>query len=205
MARIDPDVKRQEVANAAASVIARRGMEALTIRSVADETGSSIAVVQYYFRNKHDLLVFTYESLALKSQERFQGAAAARPDNLFHMLSAVLPLTPERRESTKAWHAYSSTAAVDPAFTGKVRRITLYMREKLEEALRHHEHTPGFRRPADVGLTARRLLTFAYGIGMEAQFNETDWPEDMQRQALSDNIRDLTGLDYPPDEDIWLD
>jgi AcrR family transcriptional regulator len=203
MPRINTDEKRREVALAAARVIARGGMDALTIRAVADAMECSIAVVQYYFRNKHDLLVFTHETIAKNSEVRFLRALAARPHDLFHLLSALMPLTPARRQSAKVWHAYSATASFDPGFIDKVRAITILMRRSIGDCLRANAGTPGFRQDMDVDLVSRRLLTFVYGTTLEAQFNQDDWPVTLQRQALADHISDLTGLLYPPCNPIW--
>ncbi len=203
MPRIDTDAKRRDVALAAVRVIAAGGMDALTIRAVADVMESSISVVQYYFKNKHDLLVFTHEILALNSEVRFRAALAARPLDLFHLLSALMPLTEARRMSAKVWHAYAATASLDPGFLEKVRAITSLMRRSIGECLRANAGTPGIRRDMDIERVSRRLLTFVYGVALEAQFNSADWPVDLQRRALSDTIRDLTGLDYPPENPIW--
>jgi AcrR family transcriptional regulator len=205
MARIDADEKRREVAIAATRVIAEGGMDALTIRAVADAMGCSISIVQYYFRNKHDLLVFTQETVARNSEVRFLAALAARPGDLFHLLSALMPLTATRRQSAKVWHAYAATASLDPDFIAKVRAITVLMRRSIGECLRANAGDPAMRKDMDIELVARRLLTFVYGVALEGQFNAADWPVPLQRQALADNIRDLTGLVYAPDNPIWED
>jgi AcrR family transcriptional regulator len=95
---VDHDVRRREVLDATWRVIARMGLEATTIRRIAEEAGLSNAVLSHYFKNKDDILISAHRLAFARARERIQnatdgqtGIAALR----IAMLEA-LPLDAER-------------------------------------------------------------------------------------------------------------
>ncbi|MEU9419029.1 TetR family transcriptional regulator [Streptomyces sp. NPDC048272] len=59
--RRDPEARRREVIEAAERVIAARGLEGLTHRSVADEGGLPVASTTYHFATRDDLIRLAFE------------------------------------------------------------------------------------------------------------------------------------------------
>ena len=58
------DERRRRIAAVTVEVIARDGLEAATVRRIATELGGPTKIVTHYFSDKHELLVWTYRSLA---------------------------------------------------------------------------------------------------------------------------------------------
>ena len=54
---VDRDQQRREIAAQAAKWIAKRGLETLSLRSVAASHGCSKGMVQHYFLDKEELLL----------------------------------------------------------------------------------------------------------------------------------------------------
>ena len=59
---VDVEARREELAAAAARVIARSGIASASMREVAAEAGWTTGTLVHYFRNKRELLRFTLES-----------------------------------------------------------------------------------------------------------------------------------------------
>ena len=79
--------RRDEIAKVVKRIIAESGMESVTVRNVAREAGFSSTIVGHYFKDKRDLLAFTYGTLrtpgrkfgALRAPEICIGLARWKP------------------------------------------------------------------------------------------------------------------------------
>ncbi|WP_198587525.1 TetR/AcrR family transcriptional regulator, partial [Brevibacterium epidermidis] len=60
-ARIDPEERRQQVIEAAFRLVIVDGIEGVSLRKVADESGLNIGSVRHYFDGHHDLLTAAAE------------------------------------------------------------------------------------------------------------------------------------------------
>ena len=59
---VDVEQRRAELADAAARLIARSGIEAATMREVAAEAGLTTGALTHYFADKHELLLTTFQA-----------------------------------------------------------------------------------------------------------------------------------------------
>src|SRR3954454_19035233 len=64
MAHIPMEVRRQQLVEAAMTVIAREGVDGATTRRIADEAGAPLATLHYCFQAKENLLLAVFEHLA---------------------------------------------------------------------------------------------------------------------------------------------
>ena len=68
---VDVDVRRAELTDATARVIARSGIEAATMREIAAEAGWTTGALTHYFADKRELLLATFQSsLAARRSRR---------------------------------------------------------------------------------------------------------------------------------------
>ena len=63
MPHIPTDVRRQQIIDAAVSVIAAVGVDGATTRRIADEAGAPLATLHYCFQTKENLLWAVFEQL----------------------------------------------------------------------------------------------------------------------------------------------
>jgi AcrR family transcriptional regulator len=178
------EIRREEVAEAAARLVTRAGLEKVTVREVAIELGYSTAVVSHYFKNKKDLLLHTYGAAAQRSLVRFEAARAATPNNLQACLEVFLPLDEARRRDWRVWLAFWGMAIGDPDFCAEQRRQVLEARGGIKHVL---ETLNASKRPA-AARAARGLLTAIMGIAVQAIFDPEDWSVPDQRSVLSEAI-----------------
>ncbi len=177
---VNHEMRRTEVAAATATLIATRGLDAVTVREVADATGFSTAVVSHYFTDKHDLLLFTYRSSALETEARLDAAEAADAA-LEAFLAVFLPLDEPRRRDWQVWVAFWGKAIADPDFAAEQRRWVTHARGRIEARL----GSSTLAAAVDHADTARLLLSTLMGIATQAAFDPADWPPDRQRAALA--------------------
>ncbi|UGU33126.1 TetR/AcrR family transcriptional regulator [Mycolicibacterium smegmatis] len=67
---VDHDERRREVLDATWRVIGSEGLEALTLRRIAQEAGCSNGVLAHYFRNKEDILVSAHQLAFARARKR---------------------------------------------------------------------------------------------------------------------------------------
>jgi AcrR family transcriptional regulator len=101
--KVDHEARREELVRAAWRVIADRGIDEVTIREIARESGYSSGVLAHYFENKDDLLA---HALRLSHQQIFRRyeaelEAPASAEALRAVLFDNLPLEGQRNLETR--------------------------------------------------------------------------------------------------------
>ena len=71
---VDHEERRTELAAAVWRLASRDGLEAVTVRRVAEEAGWSTGAVVHYFADKEDLLLFAFSTVADRVRTRLAEA-----------------------------------------------------------------------------------------------------------------------------------
>jgi len=101
--RVDHEVRRRQITDALARITSRGGLSAATFREVASEAGVSVALVQYYFGTKADLLLATQQQLAQQVAVRLRQRIEATPDDPRERVRAIFAeFVPHDDESRRA-------------------------------------------------------------------------------------------------------
>lgn len=117
--RVDHDERRNQITAALLRIASTRGLQAVTMREVAAEARMSVRLIQYYFTDKHTLLVAGLAELAARLDRRARERAAtlgtALPPHtvLEVLLSAIIPTDQSSRLDQLAWTAYYAAALTD--------------------------------------------------------------------------------------------
>ena len=125
------------VLDAVIRVVGDRGMEPPGLRVVAAEAGVSLAQVQYYFRNKDELIAAAFEQVS----EDFEQSLAAldrsgtRRAVLGRALREWFPLDEQRAAATRVWLPSPRTAISD-GLRATAHRTDQQLRQLLTEVLR---------------------------------------------------------------------
>lgn len=108
---VDHDERRREVLDATWRVIVREGLDATTLRRIAQEAGYSNGVLAHYFKNKEDILVSAHKLAFARARERIVQATSGviGVEALRRAIFEALPLDAER----------SIEAQVDVSFLGQ--------------------------------------------------------------------------------------
>lgn len=108
------------------NVLADRGAQALSIRSVAVEAGVSPAQVQYYYRTRAELVRAGFD----RAGEQFLAdIAAARPSTLMDVVEQWLPLDARREHRARVWLAYAAMSSVDEHLVVESARLDGELRQ----------------------------------------------------------------------------
>jgi AcrR family transcriptional regulator len=115
--RVDPEERRQAIAEAVYRVIGERGWEAVTLRDVASTAGISMGQVQHYFTTKTDMLIFALSHMRDRVLARLDRRMAALPqpvslrDQMRATIGVMLPLDEPGRYARQVAYARAQLTA----------------------------------------------------------------------------------------------
>ncbi len=185
--RIDPQRRRTEIADAAMRVIARSGVAALTLRSLAEEMNGSITLVTHFVANRSSLfetivdeLIAGYDAEIAELERGVEGYARLR-----RFLEWLLPLAPrdiEREAVRIALNTARGEPAVDHFFEAIDARIRELLATHLDTLL-----------PADQIPDAVDFLRAGLnGVVLSAVEHPDHWTPRRQLVVLDRMLRSLT-------------
>jgi AcrR family transcriptional regulator len=166
---VDHDQRRRELADAVCRVIAREGVETVSLRLIAVEAGWSIGSMRYYFATKAELLAFALRHVADRIAERLgRRALAGRPlERLQAVLAELLPLDRERREEHLVWLAFVARASVDTSLAGQAQDVWNQVHSPLVELLRQAVSAGDLPAELDPDHEATRLQALVDGLAVQ--------------------------------------
>ncbi|MFD3991239.1 TetR/AcrR family transcriptional regulator [Streptomyces sp. NPDC058583] len=157
-----------QILEAAARVIARRGVRGLRVEELAAEAGVSTGLIYYHFKDRTGILRHTLEFINDRAEryttERDPGEEplSAR-EELDEVLLLELQDTPEVRENSSAWGELRASAVFDPVLREDLARATLIWVQEVAALL-------GQVRPmapaATLAAAAERLTALLEGLSM---------------------------------------
>ena len=122
--KVDRHARRAAIAQSVRRLMARWGIEGVTMRNVAADAGMSLGQLQHYFATKDTLLTFAYElvteQVATRVSTREDPVVDEDPtprDVVRNALIEMLPLDDERADDAHMWVTYlaRSSAKCDTA------------------------------------------------------------------------------------------
>jgi len=191
---VDVDQRRAELADAAAHVIARHGIDGASMRGVAAEAGWTTGALVHYFSSKQELLAFTLQSSLQRLRSQQADRAHLPPaEALRGMLLDALPTTPAAKLHWIVTLAFAAQASSDAQLAQIQRDAYRSFHAAVTTLLRRVEHEAD--EPdgptGEPEREAERLIGLVDGIALQALFDPERWAG--QRQI--DTLRD--GLDQP--------
>jgi AcrR family transcriptional regulator len=184
---VDRDVQREKFANAAIRLVARKGLEGLTMRSVASEAGLSYGSLFHYFNSKDELLMQAIRHSTAEQTRRvnefsvrFKGLKA-----LEHLMCDDALVEEDSRDDSLVWIAFLYKAALQESFAsmhaeligGWIERI----RHLLTEAQVRGELRPGL----DIEFESLAIWVYSAGIGQQGLLHPALFPTRVQKKLIS--------------------
>jgi AcrR family transcriptional regulator len=166
---VDRERRRGDLARAAARVIARVGLEGVTVQAVADESGCSAGSLAHYFRNKDELLVHALRTSTEALLRPLRESAASRGglEPLRAIARESLPLDAPREREWRVRLAFWSRGSGSPVEVDLARRSFAEWRTLWESAIRSAQQAGAAR--ADVDARRASLGIVAIVVGIAAQ------------------------------------
>lgn len=120
---VDRAERRREIAGALLRIVAREGVEAVSVRSVAGEAGVSAGAVQKYFSTKEELFRFALDLTSEFLEQRWKTVDQTGNllDLLLRLLTEAMPLDEQRRAEVIVVNAFTARAAVRPSWAEFIR------------------------------------------------------------------------------------
>ncbi len=187
---VDHDERRREFTAAAMRVALNKGMDALTIRSVAEAAHCSTGALSHYFKTKDDLLVAI--------QRVASEASLARIERCFSELSgrallegvilSVLPLDDERQSEWRLWLAYFARAAEDVAVARLQHDYYRAWRSQLRRAYKLASEPGGAPSRAVLEDGTDAAMALIQGLGILGMYEPASLGERRQRRLVAQHL-----------------
>jgi AcrR family transcriptional regulator len=174
----DHPARRREIARDAVHSIARSGWDGATLRSVADEGGWSVGVVQHYFRNKSQVLVAAVDYLVSATYAAADGEAVDGLDWLKQFARNVVPHHGHRSEYWRVWICFWAQAQTDSSLRDAVAAVTEDFQRRLEVAIRRAQEERSVRADIDPVGEAAFLAAAVIGLGITSCLDPSNPPSE---------------------------
>lgn len=192
---VDRRKRQQEAVVGLWEVIAERGMEAVSVRSVIAQTAWSRGLIDRHFRNFAELIQIGLRTFCEEGDRRAAQARAGLggEDALRATLLEFVPLDERRRKVGRIWFGFLSRAINDPEL-GKqmlVYRAThaAHYREILSEMIAAGQTTPRL----DVDEAVDKLLSFELASNVGTMLAPGEMSESLLRRRAEELIGRISG------------
>ncbi len=187
---VDHELKRNDVAEAAWRVIEKHGLNATTIRAIAEELGCSTGAIVHYFESKDDLFIFSLrlatERLAQRIERCRQGVTGH--ETLRRVFAEYLPLDDERALEWHIWVAFLTRSVNNPRLTREQREWYAGFRNLLRDIIVEGQQSGAFRADIDPTEEADTLIALVDGIGMHAIREPQRFPPEYQTALMNRHL-----------------
>lgn len=171
--------RKAQIIEAVERLLARGGVDAVTMRAVAGEAGVSLRLVQYYGKSKDELLTVTLDGLAGKSAQKWR----ARTQQVEHseplnqvaaFFEEALPRDPESQGFHRVGVSLEALAITRPGIAGQAYQKHLSdLAEYLTDTLCRDTHLDG----TQSRLIALEVMALAHGLGTLLMADQLSQPE----------------------------
>jgi AcrR family transcriptional regulator len=186
---VDHDVRRAEIAEALWRVVARDGLEGATIRSVAAEAGWSRGIVEHYFQDKEELLLYSFQ-LTL---ERTLALVKQRHETLVGREALRAVLLDDLAQSKDIWFDLLSAGAREPATAAKLERFDAEMSTVLAEIIAEMVARGEAAPQLDPVAEARTIFGFSLSLNMSVRMKPELYTEETVRAEIEGFLDRLGG------------
>ncbi|CUU57742.1 DNA-binding transcriptional regulator YbjK [Parafrankia irregularis] len=195
---IDHEQRRAEIGAAVLRLVAREGIDAVTVRRVAAESGWSTGVLAHYFDSKDEILAVAFQASSDAYRRRFADIAADAPPRtvLRAALTGLLPLDEARRDELLVWYGFVSRVLASEMLRAFPRDAYRELRTILAEVITAGQHAGEIRADLRPGDEARALLAFCDGLALQHLFDPAELDHGELVRLLE---RRLAALEPAPD------
>ncbi|MEU5581102.1 TetR/AcrR family transcriptional regulator [Streptomyces huasconensis] len=156
-----------QILEAAARLIARRGVRGLRVEEVSAEAGVSTALIYYHFKDRAGLLRRTLEFITRRAVRYTDAALHASADprtRLTDLLLLELQDTPRVRENSAAWSELRATAVFDPDLREQLAAATGEWADDVAHLVRQAQAAGQAAAGVDPRAAAERLTALVEGV-----------------------------------------
>lgn len=124
--RIDPETRREQIADAVIEEIAANGLRAVTLARVAARTGLAIGSIRHYFGdNLREVMRFTLGILIQRAVRRDVGLSDDPAARITDAIVFAAPTSEQERKENTALVEYRVMARTDPELAADIAAASL--------------------------------------------------------------------------------
>jgi AcrR family transcriptional regulator len=194
---VDHDERRHYIARVVERVIAKQGMDAVTIRNVAREAGFRSTLISHYFKDKKDMLTFTLDSIRSRAAIRVDKEVLEQQD-LATCLGTLLATNEDELSDWQAWFGFWEKATFDPELSAVRLGVVEATHNTIKRLLELARARGDLPRQLDCEFHARRLQIVMNGLAAHVVMKPSDWPANVQRALLNVEIEFMKKMPKPP-------
>jgi AcrR family transcriptional regulator len=189
--KVDHDARREELVLAAWRVIAARGIDEVTIREIARESGYSSGVLAHYFENKDDLLAHALRLSHTRIQKRYDAELGAPlpVDQLRGILLDNLPLDEQRELETRIEMSFWARALRNEALHEIQEQESETLRALLRELVVKAQADGVIAADHDVEEVLELLGAVIDGVSLHALLYPDRLPAEKQAKVMEFALR----------------
>jgi AcrR family transcriptional regulator len=186
---VDGDARRRDIAAAVTRVLGRDGVEAVTMRNVAAELGSTTGLLTHWVPSRDALIHLALTETANEQTARAIGVLTRRPTDLVGAMEQFMPVDARRRAEMKVWLGFWAFAISNETLRAEQRDRYRDFRTQLGQHLR------GLGVPSARAAAAVELLMAAVdGVAVAAVFDPEHWTPARQRRHLRAVVTQTVGV-----------
>jgi AcrR family transcriptional regulator len=185
--------RRRDVAQAAIAVIARDGLDSMSLRAIASEMRCSTGVLTHYFRDKAALIKFILDVMLEELSEQLASVEADRtPSSLAAFILSLLPNDAETQMRWRVFLAFTAASTTESALRQDQERRESVLHDWLVGIIRRMIADGQLAPDVDAELEAQSLLCFIDGLGMHTLVAPGLYTRPRQQQLIERYVRNLT-------------
>lgn len=184
---VDHGQQRECFAAAVIRLVARGGLEGMTMRAVAAEAGLSYGSLFHYFPSKDELLMEAVRySTSLQTRRvnayssRYRGLKA-----LEQLLFDDALADGDSRGDAVVWLAFSYKAALEPRFAAMHSELIDGWLERIEQLLNEALERGEIAADTDTALEALAVWAYSAGVGQQGLLYPARLPPQRQRKLIT--------------------
>jgi len=184
---VDHDLQREKFAEAAISLIARHGLEGVTMRAVAKEAGLSYGSLFHYFESKDDLLKHAIRhstSLQTKRVNEFSSKYSGLKA-LDHLLCDDAIINESSKDAWIVWLTFQYKVALQPSFAELHSELIDGWLNRIRQLLKEAQKAGEVSSELNVDLEAKAVWAYSAGIGQMGLLHPESLSAKTQKQLIS--------------------
>ena len=165
---VDHAERRAQISEAMWTILRRDGIHAVTVRSIAAESGRSVGAIRHYFKSQDELLLFAMHEMVVSIARRIGTIDFAKADasTLSAALEEMLPLDGQRRAEAHVWFAVLSRGQVSEQVAGSVRELDAVVRNAVYQVLTELSKVGAVDPTCDISVETDRLHALIDGLSL---------------------------------------
>ncbi|GAA3852358.1 TetR/AcrR family transcriptional regulator [Streptomyces sedi] len=195
--RIDPEVRREQVADAVIDEIAEHGLRSVTLARIAARSGLAIGSIRHYFGDTlREVMRFTLTVLMQRVARRDTTLSTDPLTRIADAVAFTVPTSDQERKENAALVEYRVMARTDPELAADIAATSALSQDAVRSALRD---AMADRAIDDATLDREALLLHAVveGLSFSSALFSAPLTEEHVHEAIAASLRRLREA-HPP-------